>query len=378
MSKGNFSFRYNRKINGKLIDLSEFCIDHNGDNIGLEYCINAQLSPIKSKNFELDDIVVEFNRDLTILEEDKLDHIITKHLNKVELSPIELIQEQWANSEYPIYEILPSIEVDLQGIYDNNSWTGFTFVEKRILSFWQIPTTGESIEVFSNEERESFRYYTIYKFLNAEQQKKLSKEDILITPKAFDFKIDFENAFYKKRFPFQRGRPVKKEYYASYDVTGFTYDDKFAEINFEFIDEAGTDLILQKIAILTWMLSDGSMDFINYKDIGEVYNPYTDGILRIEESAWKRSNIFDGLKANAIGMIAITNSVTLEQAITLGVDFIDDYKSFFYDWVDLGSDRQNVLIGAISNDVTHAWLDNIIDGNGTTIRMYIISEVQLQ
>lgn len=378
MSKGKFKFKFNRNINGNLVDLSKYCLSHEGKQIGVEYCIDNQVAKVKEKLFEGDYITLVFEKDLNSSEETLLNSIVNEHLNKNSFSAIELLQKSWGDSEQAVYEVLPTIEEDLTDIYQANAWSGFTFSEKRILSYWNIPTSGESLEVFSSDELDSFRYYVIYKYLSDEKRKNISKEDIKNVPKEYDFRLDFENVYYKKRHPFEKGRPTKKEYFARYDATGFTYDCKFAELNFQFIDEEGTDLILQKIANLSWIFNDGTVDYNNQKDIGEVYNPQIDGILRIEESELKRRNIFDSLKAKTIGMIAATSGVTLEQAIALGVDFIEDYKTEFDNWIELGSDRQDELVTVINNDSTHTWLDNVIDGQGTTIRMYLISEVQIK
>ena len=42
-------------------------------------------------------------------------------------------------------------------------WNSLDYVEKRILAFWHVCSPVEALEVFTQAELDSFRYYKIYK-----------------------------------------------------------------------------------------------------------------------------------------------------------------------------------------------------------------------
>jgi hypothetical protein len=380
--KGNFKFTFNRKIGNEWRIPFNYCLRPDGQKDGLRYCIESQIG-IKITKVEYlknDDVFIQFEDELTAEQTTLLNSIVNTHKQKTSFSPIELEAKTWADAQFPIRDVLPVIEGNLKVLYDAATWEDLTFIEKQIFAYWRVCTDQEALEVYTQEELDNLRWYKIYKYLTDNQKTVLTKQDIYKVPKQFDFTIDFEEKFYKRRYPFVKGRPEKNEYYADYNPMTFEYDNMFAVINFSFVDQPGNLLILQKIANLSWVYNSGEVDLVNIKDIGQVYHPINDITLRMQEAEMKRENVYFQLRGNVLGMIIATEpGLTEEQAIATGTMFLEKHKVASDNWIRLGLDYQQGMIDAVANeaDAQFSWLDNIIDGNGTTIRMYIINEVTI-
>lgn len=93
----------------------------------------------------------------------------------------------------------------------------------------------------------------------------------------------------------------------------------------------------------------------------------------ISEGVTRRQNIIDFMQIPLLGMLMQTIPCTYSEAVDEGGLFFGQYvvevETYKF------SPRQQTLQTAITNDVTFAWLDNVIDGNGTTIRDYIVDQL---
>jgi hypothetical protein len=380
--KGNFKFSFDRKVNGEYVIPFKKVVTHEGKIDGFRYVIENQLGvKITSLEYLKDDtIFIKLDTELTSGETSLLNNIVNEFKQKSNYTDIELEAKKWEDSQYPIKDVLPTIEENLTSLYQNSVWGDLNYCEKRILAYWRVCSDQEALEVFTQDELDSFRWYKIYKYLTDNQRKVLTKADIYKVPKQFDFTIDFEEKFYKRRYPFVKGRPQKNEYYAEYNPITFQYDKMFAVINFSFIDQPENLLILQKMANLSWVFNSGEIDLVNIKDIGQVYHPINDITLRMQEAEQKRENVYFQLRGNVLGMIQATEpTLTTAQAIATGVMFLEKNKVATDNWIRLGLDYQQPMIDAIANesDVQFDWLNNIINAQGLTIRGYIINELTL-
>lgn len=377
--KGNFRFTFDRKVGQELRIPFWNCIDHTGKKIGIKDIIETRVGILIDKiEYTVDDRVnVRFKETLDSSQTVELNAVVDEYKNKTSYSNIELEAIKWQEEIYPVRDVLPTIESNLKSIYDVSVWNDLSFIEKRILAFWRVCTNEQALEVFTQSELDSFRFYNIYKFLEPRIQETLTREDIYKLPRDHDFKIEFYERYYKKRYPKVEGRPTRKDYFASYNTSTFVYSDKFAELNFTFIDDPATNLILEKQARISWTWNTGETDTSNYKDIGEVFHPVDEMDLRLKEAEQKRQAIYTDLQNEIVFFVDQTEE-SLDQitASIVVVEFAKEYQTQIYDWIRFGSFKLAELVAAITNDSTYAWLDNIAYLT-VSIRDHIINKVSI-
>lgn len=90
----------------------------------------------------------------------------------------------------------------------------------------------------------------------------------------------------------------------------------------------------------------------------------------IAERETSRHALINDIKTVLLGILQVTQPT--ENPIELGGQMIKEYSSEIDSFVQTGSDQFKT---AVINDITFAWLNDIIDSNGTTIRMYILSRL---
>jgi hypothetical protein len=128
----------------------------------------------------------------------------------------------------------------------------------------------------------------------------------------------------------------------------------------------------------TWLREDGT-DATPNKYTEKFYN--TDLLGAIDEGIRRRGNIVKGLQLPILGTMTATipalsgESEPERQAriITIGRRFLGAYKEHFNAFVE-DSNKQIIEEMELANDF---WLDNIIDANGTTIRMMVLYELNI-
>lgn len=388
MGKQDFRFRYNTYQNGERVIPLRYCVNFDGNsNIGLVDVINYRISVGVSKTILHDngELEIYFNNVLNPSDIALLNSIVAEYTSKISYTQIEQVAITWYNSEFPVRDVLPTIENSLLSIYNNVSfdWNTISWMDKRILAYWGVCTNLEALEVFSQGELDSFRWYRMYKYLDPLITSGLKHNDIYVAPKIYDFTKDFTN-LYKKGSPIMSdGRPISVEYFGTYNTTTHVYGDKFARIDFQFVDDQ-YNLILEKVANLGWTFNDGSDDVLNVKNIGRYYHPVEDMTLRLDEAKLKRENIFTQLKVDIANFINITENLNnLGLAQQQGVQFLDNYDNEFMRWIDLGSLKQAALVSALNlaTPLTYPWINNDISAitlvANQTIKDYIIDKISI-
>lgn len=167
---------------------------------------------------------------------------------------------------------------------------------------------------------------------------------------------------------FDNGVLTHTDYYStvSFDVYGqevFTdpviceqYDyvrnsDGFAvsrTLTIKWITEAETDHVVTKTRYKTYNLTES-----------------------IRETDRRRKNILDELKTNMIGLFVAAMGMTVDAAIQTGQVFFEHHINDIVAFKEIGEVQS--LLDAITADVTHAWLDNIVAPPSTTMRQYMLS-----
>lgn len=194
-----------------------------------------------------------------------------------------------------------------------------------------------------------------------------------------DFKTQLNRTLYKVPAPLVKGEPVETIYYedATMQVPVCKLEYTFLRYHRDNFGEAPLHgFIKQTIIKLKWYRNDGTLSE-EFKDLGIVYNPSLHLKQMIEEGVLKRNLIYQNLKTNVLGMLqmALSTTHTPEEAKAVGVQFIEDNKAGFDNYVDAYNLH---IITAIQNNTTDEWLNTVIDPNtGATIRHYMIGELDL-
>ena len=357
------------------------CIGYDGDGLNLVTYIKdiIGIEPIATEYYnEIARItfnnILDNNNYLTL--EDELNKLYIKDHN---YTNVELLQLEWHENEYPILNVLPNIENDLKIIYDSTPWNDFSLIEQQIFAYWNVCTIQQSDIVFGQQRREKYRYYLLYKYLTPHIRSQLEKDDIYTTPYEYDFKIDFKNSTFKEVAPLVKGRPTNIKYHMTKINLG-VYDDTFAEINYTFIDDPDSKMILENQAMLAWYWNDGTLDTSNSKNIGKVYDPSNsyDLVLMFKEGQQRRENIWNSIQGNTIGIIMMARGITSANAQLVVKDVLTNLKPLMDAWI-IGGDiyTAEVTNYMLSLDTTvEDWLTIQVAPN-VTLLMWFINEINI-
>lgn len=127
-------------------------------------------------------------------------------------------------------------------------------------------------------------------------------------------------------------------------------------------------MVIYRVLKIWWYLKDDTV-FSTHKERLKYYTPND----KIVEGQRLRRNIIDFCQPNVLGMIMATEQVDYDTAVTLGAQLSNKYSSEMSSWIT--SSRGNPLIQIVTDDTEISWLDNVIDSEGTTIRGYIIDQL---
>jgi len=97
---------------------------------------------------------------------------------------------------------------------------------------------------------------------------------------------------------------------------------------------------------------------------------YYTGDEAIKEGVRRRTNITDGIQIPVVGMLMATEGMTSTEALEAGSAMMDQYASEIQSYIQ--TPKLHSFQDAVTNDTDYLWLDNVIDGEGTTIRLYIL------
>lgn len=152
---------------------------------------------------------------------------------------------------------------------------------------------------------------------------------------------------------------------------GPTFSDPILREDIVYLRDAGNNAITQTKTI-TWICEDGT-DHADTKVMTKVYTPSES----IREGVRRRGNIVTYLKGATVGLLMATEipaGKTAEEVMDMGRAFIGVYEADLQLFIDAGLPNIHTNVGA---DTTHAWLNNVIDGNGTTIRAFFLNELNI-
>jgi len=156
-----------------------------------------------------------------------------------------------------------------------------------------------------------------------------------------------------------------------------------------FVDEALTDLILKveieytrdalylalyRTVTRSWAKEDGTLH-PDAKLTKKVYTINIDD--QIKEAHRRRQNIIDRLLLVVLGMMVATMpGESMTDILKDGRDFNHDNEVEFATYISVGgTEIVTVVSGTTVSGITGNWIDNVIDGEGTTIRQYMMEEL---
>jgi hypothetical protein len=127
-------------------------------------------------------------------------------------------------------------------------------------------------------------------------------------------------------------------------------------------------MAVSRTMTIHWLLNDDT-EHPEYKERLKLYSPEA----KIAEGQRLRKNIIDFCQPNVLAMIMQTEQVDYDTAVTLGAQLSNKYASQMSSWIT--SSRGNTLLSLLEADDEILWLDNVIDGEGNTIRGHLLNQL---
>lgn len=235
---------------------------------------------------------------------------------------------------------------------------------------------GSSMEYDSGYAPEIVEEYKIYDYLPKDSRRK-NKSTVL------PIDIDYKTGLTAKLHPvytYVKGELQNVEYYGVYDESEPVESDRFKEpvVSVDITYERDSlGFAKKRTTNRSWYQKNGSIN----KNKKKTTKKYYDNNMTIVEGKRRRGNIVNNMTLPIMGMLIQTELIkpdttftTQESLIIEGRRWLASHKPAFIDFVD---DSNPTISTEIANDTT-SWLDNVIDGEGTTIRDYMLNELNVQ
>lgn len=193
-----------------------------------------------------------------------------------------------------------------------------------------------------------------------------------------DEELSFQSIDYIRGLPIRlapkidndRGVVTRRTFYREATISETTgmevFDDPIVMENYEYVRDSD-NFALYRDCIITWFNEDGTENPAT-KIRRKTYSP----VARVQESARRRNNVIDNLKITLIGMVAQTEQVVVQEAITLAQALFVEQQSNIVTYIEAGTD---FLLNYVISATNYPWMDNAINAEGVTIRDYIISQL---
>ena len=181
-------------------------------------------------------------------------------------------------------------------------------------------------------------------------------------PTEHDYKGGTQKSLYPKR-TFVQGELQKVEYHSNKEFT-----DLVLKVDVAYQRDS-LGFALERTTTRTWYLENGDAH-PKQKITNKVY----DELGTIIEGEKRRGNIKKLVSKKALEyMIATIQDKTPEEIVVMGRDFLKVHQAGFNAFIqESNTDLYQEIVQA-----PDAWLDNIIDAQGTTIRAYVLGEINI-
>jgi len=180
-----------------------------------------------------------------------------------------------------------------------------------------------------------------------------------------DYVVDVIQDLFPKR-TMVRGEVQKVDWYLDVACT-----NKVLSVEIVYVRDA-MGFALSRTTTRTWINRDNTEN-PSKKVTTKVYT--INNIEQVSEGIRRRGNIVTGLQMPTLGMMLATihDGKTQAEILQMGRDFLKHHKPS----LDAFRDESHKQIQADITNATDYWLNNVIAANGTTIRMYILNELNI-
>jgi len=165
-----------------------------------------------------------------------------------------------------------------------------------------------------------------------------------------------------------KGEVTRVDYFADEALT-----DLILRVDIEYTRDA-LYLALERTVTRTWFREDDT-PAPTQKVTKKIYTINIDD--QMKEAHRRRQNIIDHLLLVVLGMMVATlPGEEMADILTDGRSFNHDLQGEFDTYVAVGGEEiVTVVSGTTVSGITGNWIDNVIDGEGTTIRDYMMEEL---
>lgn len=198
---------------------------------------------------------------------------------------------------------------------------------------------------------------------------------VFVAPHNLDdlpYDINYKTGLKSSLYPldtYVRGRLTERNFMLNAHLNAYGEkegSDLFVKETRSYTTDAGGFLKASERTI-DWMLEDGTIG--GSKTLNFIY----DNRESREEGKNRRRTVMSITSMAVVGLLVQTvTQGDINQAVAMGVAFIDKFKLEADNFVELATDE---LRQAFLADTETPWLDIVIDANGTTIRHYIANEL---
>lgn len=278
------------------------------------------------------------------------------------------------------------IKHEIEALYDENQWSGYTSEEKIVLSKYFIADKAKRDEVLTQEEQDAYNHFVLYHHISDDVVERMGGElDYTITPKSIDYKKDLTNRLHPKNTFNEYGYLVESEYFEELNITtnalGFhEYNFSKPVLKYEANYTSGSDGYTQsRVVTRSWVLADGT-----YSPDVKVSVKIYDAIISREEAKRRRKNLVNSLLVDIVGLIIMTSPDLndVDSAERDAMSFMHDIESAITSYYESGSNldangNECQLVREVSVH-PYSRLNNFVPGtnNTVTIRMFLINKLK--
>lgn len=191
-------------------------------------------------------------------------------------------------------------------------------------------------------------------------------------PRGLNFKTGLHTRLHPV-YDFVAGELQKVEYYATATPNAqgtVDYSDLVCDVSFTYTRDAG-GFAQYRVATRRWFLADGTPG-PHVKVQVKYYTPQTS----MKEGKRRRENIVDNAMMTVVGMLQATNPTTdIEVLLQWGRDLASEYSAQISTYIR--ESNRDIVTELGKNLPAYPWLDTIVDAQGTTIRDYLINELDI-
>lgn len=238
-------------------------------------------------------------------------------------------------------------------IYDGSQWKFMSIDQELDGQALEMETLDTSLLV---EDDLNPRYCKLYRFMD------ITTSNEYDAPRGHNYVLGLNTKLFPVR-TFVQGELQAVDWYSDIEKK-----DLVLKVRIEYTrDPLG--FALTRTTTRTWLREDGTEHEWTKISIKEY-----DMLAQINEGIRRRGNIVKGIQKPVLGMMIQTiQDKSATEVILMGREFLKKYQS---DFTAFQNDSNSGILTAISQ-ASEEWLDNQIDGNGTTIRMYILNELNI-